>query len=40
MEEDVQIVKFVSWRRLQVEAVRERRFARRSTARLCLFAMP
>jgi hypothetical protein len=40
MEEDVQIVMFVSVMPPEVGAVRERRFARRSTARLCLFAMP
>jgi hypothetical protein len=40
MEEDVQIVMFVSVAPLEIEAVRECRFARRSTARLCLFAMP
>jgi len=40
MKEDVQIVMFVSVAPLVVQAVRERRIARRSTARLCLFAMP
>jgi hypothetical protein len=40
MEEDVQIVMFVSVAPLVVRVVRARRFARRSTARLCLFAMP
>jgi hypothetical protein len=40
MEEDVQIVICVPVTPPVVQAVRERRFARRSAARLCLFAMP
>jgi hypothetical protein len=40
MEEDVQIVMCVSVAPPVVQAVRERRFARGSTVRRCLFAMP